>query len=167
MLLSLLCRFPTQGGTGGIWKAVSKLLPSHQQRFCTTVTSIDAEHKTVTLQDGKTIQYQALLSTLPLDTTCRWLGQEGWSNGLQHSSSHIVGFGIRGECPHGAKCWLYFPEDDCPFYRWAFPASYCSRRDRISLQSSTFAMRLHAPLQMDMQGLAIHSRRLQCNFGTG
>ena len=25
--------------------------------------------------------------------------------------------GIRGQCPHGLKCWLYFPEDDCPFYR--------------------------------------------------
>jgi hypothetical protein len=19
--------------------------------------------------------------------------------------------------PHGSKCWLYFPEDDCPYYR--------------------------------------------------
>ena len=33
------------------------------------------------------------------------------------SSSHIVGIGLRGECPHGLKCWLYYPEDDCPFYR--------------------------------------------------
>ena len=33
------------------------------------------------------------------------------------SSTHIVGIGMRGTCPHGLKCWLYFPEDDCPFYR--------------------------------------------------
>ena len=33
------------------------------------------------------------------------------------STSHIVGIGLRGKCPHGLKCWLYFPEDDCPFYR--------------------------------------------------
>jgi len=33
------------------------------------------------------------------------------------SSSHIIGIGIRGECPHGLKCWLYYPEDNCPFYR--------------------------------------------------
>ena len=33
------------------------------------------------------------------------------------SSSHIVGIGLRGACPHGLKCWLYFPEGDCPFYR--------------------------------------------------
>ena len=25
--------------------------------------------------------------------------------------------GIRGPNPHGKKCWLYFPEDNCPYYR--------------------------------------------------
>ena len=30
------------------------------------------------------------------------------------SSSHIIGIGIRGNCPHGLKCWLYYPEDNCP-----------------------------------------------------
>jgi hypothetical protein len=47
----------------------------------------------------------------------RWLGKPEWADGLQHSSSHIVGLGLRGKCPHGTKCWLYYPEDDCPFYR--------------------------------------------------
>ncbi len=40
-----------------------------------------------------------------------------WADGLQHSSSHIVGIGIRGLSPHGTKCWLYYPEGDCPYYR--------------------------------------------------
>lgn len=57
------------------------------------------------------------ISTLPLDIMLTWLGKEEWAKQLQHSSSHIVGVGIRGECPHGLKCWLYFPEDNCPFYR--------------------------------------------------
>ena len=39
------------------------------------------------------------------------------SNTILCSSSHILGIGIRGECPHGLKCWLYYPEDNCPFYR--------------------------------------------------
>ena len=34
-----------------------------------------------------------------------------------HSSSHIIGIGLRGVSPHENKCWLYYPEDDCPFYR--------------------------------------------------
>jgi hypothetical protein len=43
-----------------------------------------------------------------------------WSSlasSLHYSSSHIVGIGIRGVNPHDLKCWLYYPEDNCPFYR--------------------------------------------------
>lgn len=36
---------------------------------------------------------------------------------LTYSSSHIIGLGLRGDNPHDTKCWLYYPEDDCPFYR--------------------------------------------------
>lgn len=44
-----------------------------------------------------------------------------------HSSSHIIGLGIRGTCPHGTKCWLYFPEDDCPFYRTTVFSNYAKK----------------------------------------
>lgn len=44
-----------------------------------------------------------------------------------HSSSHIIGLGIRGHCPHGTKCWLYFPEDDCPFYRTTVFSNYAKK----------------------------------------
>lgn len=49
------------------------------------------------LSDGQVIQYEHLLSTIPLDTTLTWLGREEWAQGLQHSSSHIIGVGIRGK----------------------------------------------------------------------
>jgi hypothetical protein len=39
------------------------------------------------------------------------------SDRLTHSSSHIIGLGLRGLSPHDNKCWLYYPQDDCPFYR--------------------------------------------------
>ncbi len=40
-----------------------------------------------------------------------------------HSSSHIVGIGLEGTPPAhlAGKCWMYFPEDDCPFYRCVRP----------------------------------------------
>lgn len=117
-------RFPKNGGTGAIWKGVAKLLPAENQRYNTTVTNIDKDAKTVTLSDGSTITYNSLLSTLPLDLTLRWMGKEEWADGLQHSSSHIIGLGIRGSCPHGLKCWLYYPEDDCPYYRCTVFSNY-------------------------------------------
>ncbi|KAA8575506.1 hypothetical protein EYC84_004657 [Monilinia fructicola] len=40
--------------------------------------------------------------------------------------THVIGVGIRGERPAniGDKCWLYFPEDDCPFYRATIFSNY-------------------------------------------
>lgn len=39
------------------------------------------------------VAYDALISTVPLDITLRWLGKPEWADGLQHSSSHIIGIG--------------------------------------------------------------------------
>jgi len=44
-----------------------------------------------------------------------------------HSSSHIIGLGIRGKSPHDTKCWLYYPEDDCPFYRTTVFSHYAPK----------------------------------------
>lgn len=61
------------------------------------MTAIDAERQEVTLSDGRVVQYGALISTIPLDTTLGWLGQHEWAAGLHHSSSHIIGVGVRGK----------------------------------------------------------------------
>ncbi len=51
-------------------------------------------------------------------------GKPELGEGLVYSSTHVVGVGIRGAMPHGTKCWLYFPEDDCPFYRVTVFSNY-------------------------------------------
>ena len=45
---------------------------------------------------------------------------------LLRSSSHIIGVGLTGEMPAklSKKCWMYFPEDDCPFYRVTVFSNY-------------------------------------------
>ena len=48
------------------------------------VTKIDKDSKTVTLKTGKKIQYDALISTLPLDFTLNWTGKKEWADGLTH-----------------------------------------------------------------------------------
>lgn len=47
---------------------------------------------------------------------------------IPHSlRTQICSAGIRGKCPHGLKCWLYFPEDDCPFYRTTVFSHYAAK----------------------------------------
>ena len=124
-------RFPARDGTGGIWIAVANTLPKKNTRFGEhgTVKSVDADKKVVHLEDGTSIGYQRLISTMAVDSLVERMGDKelvDLSKGLYYSTTHVVGVGIRGERPEriGDKCWLYFPEDDCPFYRATIFSNY-------------------------------------------
>ncbi|TDZ34780.1 hypothetical protein C8035_v002525 [Colletotrichum spinosum] len=124
-------RFPARDGTGGIWIAVADTLPQDKIRLGEkgTVEKVDAEGKTVTLKDGTTVKYNKLVSTMNVDQLVEKMGNQdlvSLSKGLFYSSTHVIGVGLRGERPEriGDKCWLYFPEDNCPFYRATIFSNY-------------------------------------------
>ncbi|CRG92599.1 hypothetical protein PISL3812_09662 [Talaromyces islandicus] len=124
-------RFPARGGTGGIWTAVADTLPKEKTRYGEhgKVTKVNASAKVVTLGDGTTVGYEKLVSTMAVDGLIEQLGDKDLiedSKGLFYSTTHVIGVGIRGERPEriGDKCWLYFPEDNCPFYRATIFSNY-------------------------------------------
>ncbi|KAI9737379.1 MAG: hypothetical protein M1834_009533 [Cirrosporium novae-zelandiae] len=124
-------RFPARGGTGGIWIAVANTLPKQKTRFGKhgAVSKVDADNKKVVLEDGTTISYQRLVNTMAVDALVEKMGDNelvSLSKGLFYSSTHVIGVGIRGVRPEriGDKCWLYFPEDNCPFYRATIFSNY-------------------------------------------
>ncbi len=106
-------RFPAHGGTGSIWISVAKTLPKENTRFGTQgkVKRVDADRKLVELEDGKTIGYEKLISTIAVDDLAQKLGDKkliDLSKDLFYSSTHVVGVGVRGERPEriGDKCWV-------------------------------------------------------------
>jgi protoporphyrinogen oxidase len=124
-------QFPRYGGTGAIWKAVVKLIGLNSFRFLAKLTQVSAQDKTLTLNNGQRIAYEHLLSTVPLDYFVNmveafpeYLKKE--AQGLKHSSSNIVGIGLKGQPKPELekKCWMYFPESDCPFYRVTVFSNY-------------------------------------------
>ncbi len=123
-------RFPVRGGTGNIWRSCAKRLPQDRLRFKTVVTKIDLEQCTVTTSGGETFNYDTLISTIPLCELIRMSGQHQLSataqRGLLYSTSNIFGIGLRGTRPAHlhSKCWIYFPEDNCPFYRVTVFSNY-------------------------------------------
>ncbi|KAF3062842.1 hypothetical protein GL218_09441 [Daldinia childiae] len=124
-------RFPANGGTGGIWIAVAKTLNKKNTRFGAhgTVTKVDADAKKVYLKDGTVVKYSSLVSTMAVDHLAESLGDVKLQQTLKplfYSSTNVIGIGIRGERPSriGDKCWLYFVEDNCPFYRATIFSNY-------------------------------------------
>lgn len=62
-----------------------------------------------------------------MDILLTWLGRKDLAARLTYSSTHIVGLGLRGSNPHDTKCWLYYPEDDCNFYRCTVFSHYAAK----------------------------------------
>lgn len=122
-------RFPNTGGTGHIWECVAKKCCGdvNKQRYNCKVIKIHAEDKCVELENGKKIKYNKLLSTLPLDHLLHWVNKPELANKLTHSSTHVIGLGLRGVSPHDNKCWMYYPEDDCPYYRCTVFSHYAEK----------------------------------------
>ena len=106
-------RFPARDGTGGIWKAVAATLPQEKFLFKKMITKIEGKNKIAHLNDGTTISYKSMISTMPLDEIAEMIeGAEELrpvARELIYSSTHVIGVGMRGVLPDriGDKCWLY------------------------------------------------------------
>jgi protoporphyrinogen oxidase len=121
-------RFPRRGGTGAVWHALAERLKARPGRaarlmFGATVRHVDTRERRVALVDGREFGYQQLISTMPLDCFVAMsdLARDLRSavRDLEYSSTHVVGIGLNGSPPVALerKCWMYFPESNCPFYR--------------------------------------------------
>jgi protoporphyrinogen oxidase len=124
-------RFPAHGGTGNIWIEVAKTLPSKKTRFGENgrVQLVDSDGHRALLADGTTVNYKKLVNTMAVDSLVECMRDEeliNLSKGLFYSTTHVIGVGVRGSRPEriGDKCWLYFPEDNCPFYRATIFSNY-------------------------------------------
>merc|ERR1712169_170141 len=107
----------------------------------TWVEKVDAEAKKVHLADGTTITYGKLINTMNVDQLVERMGNQELvklSKGLFYSSTRVIGVGLRGERPEriGDKCWLYFPEDNCPFYRATIFSNYSPNNPAASRQEA-------------------------------
>jgi protoporphyrinogen oxidase len=120
-------KYPLRGGTGGLYNPMINYVGDHLHLGKTAV-KIDPVAKQVHFSDGEVVDYDVLLSTMPLDLLVDRLTEapedvRRATRGLHHSSGLIVGVGINRPVP-SEKCWLYFPESNAPFYRVTYLSNY-------------------------------------------
>ncbi|HPZ08965.1 MAG TPA: FAD-dependent oxidoreductase [Candidatus Eremiobacteraeota bacterium] len=113
-------RFPKFGGTGAIWRALAGKLPAGKIHMEHRVCRIETEKKRIHFENGKSTGYDLLITTIPLDQFIEMSDLKYDSvKDLTYSSTHVIGLGLYGKAPAhlNKKCWMYFPESNCPFYR--------------------------------------------------
>jgi protoporphyrinogen oxidase len=122
--------FPAVGGTGEIYRRLAVRLGS-RITYGGDVVAVDQRGRSITLADGRTIGYDALVSTMPLDRLVSSISPECPSEvraaaaALEHNSVVIVGVGYEAPLAD-ERSWLYFPEGDVPFYRATNFAKYAA-----------------------------------------
>lgn len=114
-------RYPRWGGTGRIWNEAARHV-SDQLFYHQRAIEVDPDAKTVTTSRGDTFDYDALISTIPLDVLARILtSRHGMPSplSLRHTRTHIVGLGLRGPQPESLRelIWVYFSQPELRFYR--------------------------------------------------
>jgi len=114
-------RFPLHGGTGEIFRRLAARL-ADRILYQWAASGLDSRAKKLRSADGRTVEYDHLLNTAPLDLLVgRWLDDPPpavaeAAGRLKHNSVHVAGLGVDG-LRDDPTCWMYFPGDDCPFYR--------------------------------------------------
>jgi len=122
-------RFPLNGGTGEIWQRLAMSLPKDQIYLNTEVMKIRSSDQMVTLGDGRTMSYDVLINTMPLDLLVQKTDLPdlfAYAENLHHNRVTIIGLGIRLPIPELIKnnAWMYFPENNSPFYRATLFSNY-------------------------------------------
>ena len=155
-------KFPRNGGTGEFYSRFDRVLGYENDgghiRLNATVKRIHSGRKQVEFEDGRLESYDVLISAMPLDRLCSSVIQEdagaaespggpslrdiaSLASGLKHSSGYMVGIGLKSRRPGAGtpdtKSWMYFPEDNCPFYRVTYLSNYspCMTPDKDNYYS--------------------------------
>jgi protoporphyrinogen oxidase len=122
-------RFPSTGGTGEIYRRLAAQLGPRVQ-LGRELSRIAPDRKLLEFVDGETEEYDALVTTMPLDrlvgtleTAPKELMEAAAT--LRHTSVFVIGVGYERPLADD-KCWMYFPDSAVPFYRATNFAKYAA-----------------------------------------
>ena len=117
--------YPRVGGIQELVNAFESRLRKNgnvELRLGQRVDAIDHRAKTIVLSNGETLQYDRVVSSLPLPEVARIAGLRGFPH-LDYNSLIVVGIGLR-DTRLPRYHWVYFPDEETIFHRIAFLSNY-------------------------------------------
>jgi protoporphyrinogen oxidase len=120
--------FPLHGGTGAIWRELAGRLPAEKLHTGVALQGWNSRKKILYFSNGDETRYDYLISTIPVNQLLMADRHEPPAERppFVSSATNIIGVGLKGTPPEKltTKCWMYFPEDDNPFYRVTMFSNY-------------------------------------------
>jgi len=119
-------RYPKTGGIGALPRALAERVPN--MRLGARVSGVDLDGRFIELDGGERLEYSRLVVTTPLPgflEMCRGgpEGLRGLAGRLDWSVVGCLNLGVDRQSIADGAHWLYFPDDDVPFYRVGFPSN--------------------------------------------
>lgn len=114
--------YPRQGGIEAFSSRIGEALPPEKVKLNTRPVSLDLQKKIAHLSDGSAVQYQHLVSSIPLPDLLKLATQlpenvQEAGQALRCTSLRYLCYGIRRPNVLDDIQWLYVPENQYPFYR--------------------------------------------------
>ena len=130
--------YPKQGGCEALIEALAAHVPNIWTRAA--VQKIDLRRRCARI-NGRQISFEYVINTLPLKNFISLcdavpLGVQKAARGLKHTTVHVFNFAINRKVK--PFHWIYFPQEDIPFYRVGMQSSF-SKQNAPSGCSSFYA----------------------------
>ena len=103
---------------GGLSSLVDKMVEKCDIQYNKRAFLVDSDNKTVVFEDGETVQYDRLISTVPLNRMLKLCGQDKFD--LPYSSVFVLNIGAEPGPNLPDEHWLYIPFCNSGFYRVGF-----------------------------------------------
>ena len=120
-------RYPAHGGIGVLPEALARRV--RNLRCDCPVAAVDLDAREVTLASGERLGYDRLVVTAPLPAFLAMAsgGSLDWPSHTPRLDASVVAclnLGVAREGMGDGAHWIYFPDDDVPFYRAGFPSNF-------------------------------------------
>ncbi|MGH7259201.1 MAG: protoporphyrinogen/coproporphyrinogen oxidase [Nitrospiraceae bacterium] len=118
--------YPRQGGIGALPNAF--LAGVKDIVYGSELMEVDTARRRAAFRDGRTEQYEILVSTMPVPELVRRCTDlppaiREAAAGLRCASVYNINLGVARD-KVSDKHWIYFPEREYPFYRAGFPMNF-------------------------------------------
>lgn len=125
--------YPQQGGIESLSLALAEQIPASNLRLSCSVRSIDPVAKVAVLDDGSSVGWDRLISTVPVPRLVELLVQPDpeivkRAGDLNNNIVHTVNLGFEGDSLgiDQTMHWVYYPLEGTIFHRLSFPHAFSS-----------------------------------------